>query len=171
MSVRPATAGISGLSLLRGAGRRARPVLQADPLASLGNDLPQAGQVLVWIVDTDGHRALPFWCSLWRFLPLSFNCYILRSICPLEGDEPAAEYRRCYIYRAVRFFSRCVLSTKYHFQTKTLGPRAAQFFTELNELRRSTFTLADVESRLDLHVYALRACRDLNGFVAFNHDR
>src|SRR3546814_2950558 len=30
--------------------------------------------------------------------------------------------------------------------TKTLGPRAAQLFTELNELRRSTFTLADVES-------------------------
>jgi len=30
--------------------------------------------------------------------------------------------------------------------TKTLGPRAAQLFTELNELRRSTFTLADVTS-------------------------
>jgi len=33
---------------------------------------------------------------------------------------------------------------KYHLQTKTLGPRAAQLLTELNELRRFTFTLADV---------------------------
>ena len=48
---------------------------------------------------------------------------------------------------------------------------AAQLFTALNELRRSTFTLADVESRLALHVHALRACRDLYVFVAFNHDR
>ncbi|MBU2761813.1 MFS transporter [Acidithiobacillus sulfurivorans] len=79
------------------AGRRARPDQEADPLASLGNDLPQAGHILVWIVDTDGHRALPFWCSLWRFLPLNFNCYILRSTCLLEGDELAAEYRWCYI--------------------------------------------------------------------------
>ncbi|WP_273119988.1 hypothetical protein [Ferrovum myxofaciens] len=75
------------------ASRRARPDQEADPLASLGNDLPQAGHILVWIVDTDGHRALPFWCSLWRFLPLNFNCYILRSICLLEGDKLAAEYR------------------------------------------------------------------------------
>jgi hypothetical protein len=34
-----------------------------------------------------------FWCSLWRFLPLNFNCYILRSFCLLKGDELAAEYR------------------------------------------------------------------------------
>ena len=38
------------------------------------------------------------------------------------------------------------LSSNYHLQTKTLGPRAAQLVTELNELRRTTFTLADVES-------------------------
>ena len=36
------------------------------------------------------------------------------------------------------------MSVKYHSQAKTLGPRAAQLFTELNELRRSTFTLTDV---------------------------
>ncbi len=33
---------------------------------------------------------------------------------------------------------------KYKLQTKTLGPRAAQLFVELNQLRRSTFTLTDV---------------------------
>lgn len=33
-----------------------------------------------------------YWCSLWRFLLLSFNCHILRSICLLEGDELAAKY-------------------------------------------------------------------------------
>ena len=33
---------------------------------------------------------------------------------------------------------------KYHSKTKTLGPRAAQLFTELHELRRTTFNLADV---------------------------
>lgn len=38
------------------------------------------------------------------------------------------------------------MSAKYHSQTKTLGPRAAQLFTELHELRRVTFTLADVVS-------------------------
>lgn len=38
------------------------------------------------------------------------------------------------------------MSAKYHPQTKTLGPRAAQLFTELHELRRVTFTLADVVS-------------------------
>ena len=36
------------------------------------------------------------------------------------------------------------MSVKYHSQMKTLGPRAAQLVTELNELRRSTFTLVDV---------------------------
>jgi len=42
------------------------------------------------------------------------------------------------------------LIAKYHLQTKTLRPRAAQLFTELNELRRSTSTLVDVESNTDL---------------------
>ncbi len=32
----------------------------------------------------------------------------------------------------------------YRFKTKTLGPRAAQLVTELNEQRRSTFTVSDV---------------------------
>ena len=44
----------------------------------------------------------------------------------------------------MRFHFGCILREKYHSPTKTLGPRAAQLFTELNELRRSTFTLADV---------------------------
>jgi predicted transcriptional regulator of viral defense system len=48
------------------------------------------------------------------------------------------------------------LSTKYHPHTKTLGPRAAQLFTELNERRRSTFTLADVGSITGLSPAAAR---------------
>ena len=39
---------------------------------------------------------------------------------------------------------------------KTLGPRAAQLFTELNELRRSTFTLADVGSITGLSASSAR---------------
>ncbi|MHB1938906.1 MAG: type IV toxin-antitoxin system AbiEi family antitoxin domain-containing protein [Acidobacteriaceae bacterium] len=38
------------------------------------------------------------------------------------------------------------MSAKYHLQPKTPGPRAAQLVTELNELRRSTFTVTDVKS-------------------------
>ena len=48
------------------------------------------------------------------------------------------------------------MSAKYHLQTKTLGPRAAQLFTELNELRRTTFTLADVGSITSLSASASR---------------
>ena len=48
------------------------------------------------------------------------------------------------------------MSAKYHLQTKTLGPRAAQLFTELNELRRSTFTLADVGSITGLSAASAR---------------
>ena len=48
------------------------------------------------------------------------------------------------------------MSVKYHPQTKTLGPRAAQLFTELNELRRSTFTLADVGSITGLSASSAR---------------
>ena len=40
--------------------------------------------------------------------------------------------------------------------TKTVGPRAAQLLTELNELRRSTFTLADVGSVTGLSTAAAR---------------
>ena len=47
------------------------------------------------------------------------------------------------------------MSTKYHLQTKTLGPRAAQLLIELNELRRSTFTLADVGSITGLSAAAV----------------
>ena len=48
------------------------------------------------------------------------------------------------------------MSAKYHVQTKTLGPRAAQLLTELNELRRTTFTLADVGSITSLSASASR---------------
>lgn len=48
------------------------------------------------------------------------------------------------------------LSEKYHLQTKTLGPRAAQLFIELNELRRFTFALADVVAITDLSPAAAR---------------
>ena len=48
------------------------------------------------------------------------------------------------------------MSAKYHLRTKTLGPRAAQLFTDLNELRRSTFTLADVGSITGLSAASAR---------------
>ncbi|MSQ51328.1 MAG: transcriptional regulator [Betaproteobacteria bacterium] len=48
------------------------------------------------------------------------------------------------------------MSEKYHLPTKTLGPRAAQLFTELNELRRSMFTLADVGSITGLSASSAR---------------
>jgi predicted transcriptional regulator of viral defense system len=48
--------------------------------------------------------------------------------------------------RVYRLLLRYSLSKRDHLQTKTLGPRAAQLIVELNELRRSTFTLADVEA-------------------------
>lgn len=38
------------------------------------------------------------------------------------------------------------MTEKYHSKLKTLGPRAAQLFTELYERRRSTFILSDVEA-------------------------
>jgi predicted transcriptional regulator of viral defense system len=49
------------------------------------------------------------------------------------------------------------VSVKYHSQTKTLGPRAAQLVTELNERRRSTFTLADVGSITGLSAASARS--------------
>lgn len=48
------------------------------------------------------------------------------------------------------------LSAKYHPQAKTLGPRAAQLFTELHELRRATFTLTDVVSITGLSASSAR---------------
>lgn len=48
------------------------------------------------------------------------------------------------------------MGTKYHSTLKTLGPRAAQLFTDLNELRRSTFTLADVRSITGLSAASAR---------------
>lgn len=48
------------------------------------------------------------------------------------------------------------MTEKYHPPTKTLGPRAAQLFTELNELRRTTFTLADVTSVTGLSASSAR---------------
>lgn len=46
------------------------------------------------------------------------------------------------------------MSVKYHL--KTLGPRSAQLFTELHELRKFTFTLADVTSITGLSPAAAR---------------
>jgi len=48
------------------------------------------------------------------------------------------------------------LIKKYNLPTKTLGPRSAQLITELNELRRSTFNLADVASITGLSAAAAR---------------
>lgn len=48
------------------------------------------------------------------------------------------------------------MNQKYNLQTKTLGPRAAQLITELNELRRTTFTVADVHSITGLSPAASR---------------
>ncbi len=48
------------------------------------------------------------------------------------------------------------MSIEYQSKFKTLGPRAAQLFTELNEQYRSTFTLADVESITGLSPAAAR---------------
>ena len=50
------------------------------------------------------------------------------------------------------------MSRRYKSQFKTMGPRAAQLITELNERHRSTFTLADVESITGL---SSAACRNL----------
>ncbi len=38
------------------------------------------------------------------------------------------------------------MAKTYHYGFKTLGPRAAQLFTELNEQRRTTFALSDVQA-------------------------
>ena len=48
------------------------------------------------------------------------------------------------------------MSVRYHAHAKTLGPRAAQLVTELNERRRSTFTLADVVSITGLSASSAR---------------
>lgn len=51
-----------------------------------------------------------------------------------------------YSLSALCILQGCNLREKYHLPAKTLGPRSAQLFTELNERRRSTFTLTDVGS-------------------------
>jgi len=48
------------------------------------------------------------------------------------------------------------LTDKYHATFKTLGPRAAQLFTELNEQRRTTFALSDVEAITHLSASSAR---------------
>ena len=50
------------------------------------------------------------------------------------------------------------MNSRYKSQFKTLGPRAAQLITELNERHRSTFKLSDVESITGLSSVA---CRNL----------
>ena len=48
------------------------------------------------------------------------------------------------------------MRAQYNLRPKTLGPRAAQLFTELHELRRSTFTLSDVRSITGLSASSAR---------------
>lgn len=48
------------------------------------------------------------------------------------------------------------MADKYHATFKTLGPRAAQLFTELNEQRRTTFVLSDVEAITHLSASSAR---------------
>jgi predicted transcriptional regulator of viral defense system len=48
------------------------------------------------------------------------------------------------------------LTVKYHNSFKTLGPRAAQLVTELNEQRRTTFAIADVQSITQLSANSAR---------------
>lgn len=48
------------------------------------------------------------------------------------------------------------MTGKYHTTFKTLGPRAAQLFTELNEQRRTTFGLSDVEAITHLSASSAR---------------
>ena len=48
------------------------------------------------------------------------------------------------------------MTNKYHASFKTLGPRAAQLFTELNEQRRTTFALSDVEAITHLSASSAR---------------
>ena len=48
------------------------------------------------------------------------------------------------------------MSNKYHTPLKTLGPRAAQLFIELNERRRTTFALSDVQAITHLSASSAR---------------
>ena len=63
-----------------------------------------------------------------------------------------------YICWHIRILYGNKLSKNYKSRFKTLGPRAAQLFTELIERNRTTFTLADVESVTGL---SAAACRNL----------
>jgi predicted transcriptional regulator of viral defense system len=52
--------------------------------------------------------------------------------------------------------NRHISTIKYNSALKTLGPRAAQLFTELNARRRSTFTLIDVKAITGLSAASAR---------------
>jgi hypothetical protein len=67
---------------------------------------------------------------------------------PIDSILPQnSPYNRSDFLRAGHhLLSRHWTSGKHPLRAKTLGPNSAQVFTELNELRRSIFTLADVGS-------------------------
>lgn len=67
-------------------------------------------------------------------------------------------YNLAYSALIPHYLTRHKLISRYKSQFKTLGPRAAQLFTELNERNRSTFTVGDVESITGL---SAAACRNL----------
>ena len=48
------------------------------------------------------------------------------------------------------------MTNRYHISFKTLGPRAAQLFTELNEQRRTTFAVSDVQAITHLSASSAR---------------
>lgn len=48
------------------------------------------------------------------------------------------------------------MTNRYHISFKTLGPRAAQLFTELNEQHRTTFALSDVQAITHLSASSAR---------------
>ena len=48
------------------------------------------------------------------------------------------------------------MTTKYHSSFKTLGPRAAQLLTDLNQQRRTTFALSDVQAITHLSASSAR---------------
>ena len=61
-------------------------------------------------------------------------------------SEFALRFNKGYIYWHIHFLLGHTVIRNYHTQQKTLGPRAAQLVTELYELRRVTFNIADVEA-------------------------
>ncbi len=86
------------------------------------------------------------------------RCYIFRKLRFLNGNIYANNNHLNYTLRLYRFRKRNKLLANIHSPSKTLGPRAAQLITELNELRRTTFTLADVGAITGL---SASSCRNL----------